>query len=80
MNSRIIAPKPQQIASRNDIVKISNSRPALHGHPRRREHSSARAQREHPERRGAACGSPSIRNRIDVHGTPFGSWRTARLK
>ena len=80
MNSRMIAPNPQQIASRNDMLNISNSRRRFMASPPTARASSRPCAATAASTPARLAGSPSIGNRITLIGTPTGSCRTARLK
>ena len=72
MNSRMMAPKPQQIASRNDMLKTSNWRRRFMASPRPAPSSSRPTSRYQSQYAGAASGSPSMASRITLIGTPLG--------
>ena len=66
--SKIIAPKPQQIASRNDMLKISNSRRRFMANPPKAPSSSRRADHEEPiSRRRLRVAFHREQQRVDGH-------------
>ena len=66
MNSRMMAPKPQQIASRNDMLNTSNSRRRFMANPPTARASSRPCAATTANRPAPPAGSPSIANMMHV--------------